>query len=140
MMRLEDLSKEDFHLLLEDLSSRLPYGVMVISVDWHFFAEELSTISLDKGGVTQTKEGTATYLCNTMPYLRPMDSMTEEEKQYIEKYFTYTGYDDWDYVKFLNEKMFDYRGLIPKGLASNVYEYSEEGDEIYKWLPKRKKN
>ena len=28
MMRLEDLSKEDFHLLLEDLSSRLPYGVM----------------------------------------------------------------------------------------------------------------
>ena len=142
MLRPEDkISKEDYQLLVEDLSSRLPYGVMISPSDMHFYAEELSIISLDGNegeGVTQTKNGTPTYICNTMPYLRPMDSMTEEEKEYVEKYFTYTGYNDWDYVRFLNKKMFDYRGLIDKDLALNVYDYSESGDEIYPWLSKKK--
>lgn len=136
-MRTDELTNEDFQLLLEDLCARLPYHLMVSTLDFHIFAEELSIISLTGEGIVQTKEGTPIYICHTMPYLRPMDSMTEEEKEYVEKYFTYTGYDDWDYVRFLNKKMFDYRGLIPKGLASNVYDYSEDGDEIYAWLRKR---
>lgn len=47
------------------------------------------------------------------PYLRPMSSMTEEERAY---YFAidenHITCNDW-----LNKKMFDCRGLIPKGLA-----------------------
>ena len=51
------------------------------------------------------------------PYLRPFSSMTEEEDRLVDRYFTYTGYDDWAYVDWLNKHHFDYRGLIEDGLA-----------------------
>ena len=60
------------------------------------------------------------------PYLRPMSSMTEEEKgEYYNSY-------DWEYFEegtsfdWLNENHFDYRGLIKKGLAL------EAPDNMYK--------
>lgn len=124
----ENITKEECQLLVEDLCSRLPYGVMISPADMHFYAEELSIISLEGRGVTQTKNGTPTYIINTMPYLRPMDSMTAEEREEYESTFgaepTYKTFD------FLNRKMFDYRGLIELGLALNVYEYKH----IYEWL------
>ena len=74
------------------------------------------------------------------PFLRPMSSMTEEEKK---EFIEYAGYEieesvngrhyeyylkdfcgtlnnpsvNADSVDWLNKKMFDCRGLIPKGLA-----------------------
>lgn len=65
------------------------------------------------------------------PYLRPMSSMTEEEEkeyndlmlntQVSEIYFPH--FEDMIPVfDWLNKKMFDYRGLIPKGLAIEVTE------------------
>ena len=52
------------------------------------------------------------------PYLRPMASMTEEEKINYRAFFNYDGveYPD-EYIDWLNKNMFDYRGLIEKGLA-----------------------
>jgi len=62
------------------------------------------------------------------PYLRSMSSMTEEELK---------EYDDWhleleagkikewkfaDYIDWLVDNKFDYRGLIPKGLALEAKE------------------
>ncbi len=81
--RKDVLSDEEYNLLVEDLSCRLPYGVMIAPSDGHFYAEELSVISLDgaEGGITQTKDGTATWLVYTMPYLRPMTSITEDENR-----------------------------------------------------------
>ena len=55
------------------------------------------------------------------PYLRPMSSMTEEEEERKCAFL-----DDIEggieeaipnYINWLNKKMFDYRGLIPMGLA-----------------------
>ena len=68
------------------------------------------------------------------PYLRPMSSMTEEEK---EEYFhiddrSYSCPKDYahipasDRIDWLNKNMFDYRGLIEKGLAL------EASEEMYK--------
>ena len=74
------------------------------------------------------------------PYLRPMSSMTEEEWK------EYKGIDDRSYscpmdyahipasdrIDWLNAHHFDYRGLIPKGLAievteeNNPYKIAEE--------------
>ena len=46
------------------------------------------------------------------PYLRPMSSMTWEERKYLQKLpFPY------DFVDWLNAHHFDYRGLIEKGLV-----------------------
>lgn len=60
------------------------------------------------------------------PYLRPMSSMTEEEKkeyQYITERWMYDAdYSIADSIDWLNEHHFDYRGLIPKGLAIAVTE------------------
>ena len=55
------------------------------------------------------------------PYLRPMSSMTEEEKKESgELYKKNTGM--WDDLDWLNAHHFDYRGLIDKGLAIAVTE------------------
>ena len=73
------------------------------------------------------------------PYLRPMSSMTEEEKKEMHEKLSPTGtaiykeegistplnhYGEWipyEYmsriIDWLNAHHFDYRGLIPKGLA-----------------------
>lgn len=62
------------------------------------------------------------------PYLRPMSNMTEEEKKvyYTFQYkFTLQIYEYQElnketfseYLNWLNKNMFDYRGLIEKGLA-----------------------
>ncbi|MBQ7662470.1 MAG: hypothetical protein IJS48_03765 [Prevotella sp.] len=80
------------------------------------------------------------------PYLRPMSSMTEEEeKEYrktMDKY-THKLYPDsadfsehteysWttETFDFLNAHHFDYRGLIPKGLAieapEDMYNFNKE--------------
>jgi len=57
---------------------------------------------------------------NIKPYLRPMSSMTEEEKKTIQSFFP-SGLDTLeeftDYIEWLNENHFDFRGLIKRGLA-----------------------
>ena len=70
-------------------------------------------------------------VCEFKPYLRPISSMTKEERMVLLKYGS-VGMDENDkvfdvypygiernmaVVDFLNEHHFDYRGLIEKGLA-----------------------
>ncbi len=58
---------------------------------------------------------------DTKPYLRPMESMTEEEKKTLNNILEYQYYSDdscmCEASDWLNENHFDYRGLIPWGLA-----------------------
>jgi hypothetical protein len=67
------------------------------------------------------------------PYLRPMSSMTDEERDEFNKVGGVTSYnpqnDTWAISAFtpeaydwLNKNAFDYRGLIPMGLALKARE------------------
>lgn len=71
------------------------------------------------------------------PYLRPMSSMTEEEKKEFDDFcvideFAWKGNSDIGYknqaiimsdaINWLLEKHFDFMGLIPKGIAIEVTE------------------
>lgn len=87
---------------------------------WHeFYFREDCSIGIDN--VSKIK-----------PYLFPFSSMTEEqEKEYnMLRDFVYTHhyeyedivedmglYDNWKSIDYLNKNHFDYRGLIPMGLA-----------------------
>lgn len=122
---------EDKDLLLKDLSARLPYKLIVhvhdvIEYDTYLREEYLVRMKTDK--------------ITLKPYLRPMSSMTEEERK---EYYSFIGgqepYDcdfsaypieykfiyEWDiknYIDFVNAHYLDYRGLIPKGLAREAPE------------------
>ena len=105
------MTQEYKQLLLKDLCARLPYGVIVQVKDWATLDTELRTghIQLLQDNEIELK-----------PYLRPMSSMTEEEKEeyhklsdsYYDIYFDSINSIDW-----LNAHHFDYRGLIEKNLA-----------------------
>jgi len=111
------MTTEEKKLLLADLCARLPYGVIVnnsITGD-----DDVLTYSLleDFEGVN---------FDYPKPYLRPMDSMTEEEydQLYIDSRIKEDSIDildalanDMDAIDWLNANHFDYRGLIEKGLA-----------------------
>ena len=121
------MTQEEKRLLLKDLCARLPYGVMIQSIG------EVKTLGMiDIADID---------LFMPKPYLRPMSSMTEKERneyrKVFEKEFTiledsldapiaYTYPDDGTVVRdkplfneidWLNANHFDYRGLIEKGLA-----------------------
>ena len=125
------MEKEDKKLLLKDLCARLPYGVIVdyahnaFSVHNGHYVEHGSKCILTCHllGVfkspRQNEKGE--YI---KPYLRPMSSMTEEEKKRYDDILTKMYYHEkstlGDISDYLNSIHVDYRGLIEKGLAIKV--------------------
>ena len=117
------MTQEQKQLLLKDLCARLPYGVICkLSVKG---ADVSITEKLDLGGLDS-------FIFDTMdvlPYLRPMSSMTEEEKKEFQAcHCVYELHPDFQPImcnlanelnmfNWLNAHRFDYRGLIPMGLA-----------------------
>ena len=121
------MTQEEKQLLFKDLCGRLPYGVIC-----KLSAKDANVSITEKlylGGLEHFIFGTM----DVLPYLRPMSSMTEEEKEYIKNRWCYN---DWDIdgpsslwrekidvedaegiIDYFNEHHFDYRGLIEKGLA-----------------------
>jgi len=108
------MTQEEKDLLLKDLCARLPYGV---KCDY-----EGSVLSIDKLDVTN-KEVCGNLIAwydawpveKCKPYLRPMSSITEEEKNDL---FQLMGRGtDIERIDFYISHYFDYRGLIPMGLA-----------------------
>ena len=100
---------KDIELLLRDLCARLPYGVKV----WN--SEFLDPIEECYPNETLTLSNLDYYIKESIevkPYLRPMSSMTEEEREKFNNVLL--GYPS---VDWLNANHFDYRGLIEKGLA-----------------------
>jgi len=113
------MTQEEKHLLFKELCTRLPYGVRVCVDESGLFIPTLTYI--EGTIICHFKECAWTrYIDTIKPYLRPMSSMTEEEKKDYNSKFEgrdfsweiYYGSTDW-----LNEHHFDYRGLIPMGLA-----------------------
>jgi hypothetical protein len=119
------MTQEDKQILLRDLCARLPYGTIVLTgydqeaKYWNeqkFLETSLTSLvyeAFSKNLITFCK-----------PYLRPMSSMTDEEKldyialgdikRYTNPQYAYLISEQLDY---LNARHFDYRGLIEKGLA-----------------------
>ena len=110
------MKQEDKQLLLKDLCARLPYGVICdIYNDTCTIKEKLLF-----GGISRFADDT---IC-LRPYLRPMSSMTEEEKEQIRDFWIDADVKTHatQLIDFYNRHHFDYRGLIEKGLAIEVTE------------------
>ena len=139
---------KDKDLLLKDICARLPYGLkgkceIDASYDTSFdtifqihkFDVILEGIKGDLLFVTPLIEdkdeqefaneevADGIDILDFKPYLRPMSSMTEEEKIDYRAFFNYDGVEyPEEYIDWLNANHFDYRGLIEKGLAIAVTE------------------
>ena len=121
------MTKEEKILLLQDLCGRLPYKVKGLH------REQVHTVTnIEPNSINPIikVDGYDYWFPIEMfkPYLRSMSSMTEDEREEYRKLGGVMGYDSehdtWAMCAFapeaydwLNKKMFDYRGLIPKGLA-----------------------
>ena len=125
------MTTEDKQLLLQDLCARLPYGV---KVQYNGSSIRLmQAINIDGNEPYFKSKEVAGWLDveSCKPYLRPMSTMTEEEKvEYCNlqdkfllssQYPVTAGYALFDW---LNRKMFDFRGLIPKQLALSTEEFN----------------
>ena len=116
------MTQENKNLLLKDICERLPYGIKCINTNWTKDGYvEVSNVWAKEQKVQIFEDWVGIEYCK--PYLRPMSSMTEEEKQ---QYWDlcYQDQDDiWGkcrfdkIVDFCLERHLDYRGLIEKGLA-----------------------
>ena len=130
------MTQEEKDLLLKDLCSRIPYGVKFVIdngqnnvrtltgideaipyEDWQMcvFARGISAIPIE----------------DIKPYLFPISSMTEEQKEELDNMFNQEDNvcekiktDNFDFsfyrksiFDFLNKHHLDWRGLIPMGLA-----------------------
>ena len=112
----------------KDLCARLPYGVKFLRESWNFeWDQELSVIEvlkdIDKDGyINNTKVYTVD---DIKPYLFPMSSMTEEEKEeycQLQQRVIYNskGVINEDVTKYINwcyKKHLDINNLIPMELA-----------------------
>ena len=127
------MTEQEKQLLLSDLCARLPYGVKYCRDSWNYeWDQEMSVVEVLED---IDKEGYINYhkvykVDDIKPYLRPMSSITEEE---IKEYNTAIDKDTIEINKtfetpsacmvglnaldWLNAHHFDYRGLIPMGLA-----------------------
>lgn len=113
---------EDKDLLLQDLCGRLPYGVIGLI---HNAKGNDCNISIVGGDIDLFSHQFITI----KPYLRPMSSMTEEEMDKLAEFHIWNDgekifpdcncklSDIVSAMNWLSKKMFDYRGLIEKGLA-----------------------
>lgn len=116
------MTQENKELLLKDLCTRLPYNV-ICQVEFKENGKYNSKVMLLSGIFTDeayfTTKGGSIYSNEYKPYLRPMSSMTEEEKLMYEGLMIGTDNISYmlDVIDWLNKNHFDYRGIINKGLA-----------------------
>lgn len=115
------MTQEEKKLLYKDLSARQSYRPFVC------FAGKVTMPFLDVIASTESNELMSINglsLEDVKPYLRPLSSMTEEESKEFAMLQTDFYSDGWLYpiaavnmVDWLIAHHFDFRGLIPMGLA-----------------------
>lgn len=131
------MKQEDKDLLLKDLCARLPYNPMV-----EYKGESYNVLGITHGRLVLCKPFMS-YTLNEHPLVEevklclfPLSSMTEEQKEEYGKCYdidlancaknlcdrlngkdTINGYPMYNHIDWCNKNYFDYRGLIPMGLA-----------------------
>lgn len=116
---LEELSEEQKNLLKKDLCARLPYGVKCKYYD--YFNDEFdegTILGFERRDMFEI-DGVCIRVDDVRPYLFPMSSMTEEQKEDMVKSSCGIG-SDKNVFDWYNKNHFDYRGLIPMGLANDA--------------------
>lgn len=142
------MRKEEKEILIKDLCARLPYAVHVEHIPTGMMGalHEMRVYPCYKG------DDIDDYIClidffedekyidikDIKPFLFPLSSMTEEQKEEYQGIVNYISVDDTDnwaegefiYVdrcnnfesllQFYNKHHIDYRGLIPLGLAKDA--------------------
>lgn len=131
------MTQKEKDLLLKDLCARLPYGVKCQ------FEDTIETIKeiwfCEDEGWQVDGEKTSTCIHAVKPYLFPLSSMTEEQLYELRELFGFEiefgdgfielstfyngrlGYLEMDTLfEWFDRNHFDYRGLIPMGLALNA--------------------
>ena len=134
------MNPEEKDLLLKDICARLPYGVKFASFSQsmknHSEPVTLRQIYYHNECDANNIEGDndiSSIIELVKPYLRPMSSMTEEERKesrewlmlssdregnrYFDGFGNVSAVDILKGIDWLNAHHFDYRGLIPMGLA-----------------------
>ena len=117
--------KEKEALLIQDLCARLRYGVKVTTTNPSVELGVISGISIENKISVRTKHADIVFGCTEVkPYLRPMSSMTEEEKatflrlRLAIEIGTQIDVSIRYYLDFIYSHHLDMdKGLIAKGLA-----------------------
>lgn len=131
------MTQEDKDLLFKDLCARLPYGVKIQVNDKIETVEGINILD----NIVEFGTYMACDIDEVKPYLFPMSSMTEEQKKELRQMDAFINtfgnicfavYDEYGHdivptyedsiriTNWLNKNMFDWRGLIPKGLANDA--------------------
>lgn len=142
------MKKEDIEILVKDLCARLPYNTMIHGVyayenpdyDCGRDPDKILYSENDSVLLPSDIDWIEMYAADIKPYLFPMSSMSDEQREEFIKFSAYevrdedcgrhkelyyydmVGHEDklypnYDSIDWLNAHYFDYRGLIEKGLA-----------------------
>lgn len=132
------MTQEEKDLLLKDLCARLSYGICVELPNHHLVKHiySIKSINMENGWTTGVLECAgrkkiySTKIEDVKPYLRPLSSMTEEEKLEFSlvPIYAFVHFNEIAKMDWLNEHHFDYRGLIDRGLALSTEEFNPYKD------------
>lgn len=126
------MTQEKMELLLQDLCARLSYEIMCQVDDGVAGLNDGKLVEIDISKRLARFDADFywdAWIDDVKPYLRPMSSMTEEEKVQLSQYACIgedlngefidevQRKDCVAYIDWLNKHHFDYRRLIERGLA-----------------------
>ena len=121
------MTQKEKDILLKDLCSRLPYGVMAKFGDSNPSKITSITQCIDPNSWFIESEGESDgMICqidNVKPYLFPLSSMTEEQRELRDEILDSYNLMELSYCELFdwyNKNHFDWRGLIPMGLANDA--------------------
>lgn len=130
------MTQEQKELLLKDLCARIPYGVKILIPSWDEremeYVDRVDTLYSVNGDnyVIATNDYYDFCAEDVKPYLFPLSSMTEEQKKVFDQCIELelkAISDEIDHtqstafeVDFYNKHHYDWRGLIPLGLANDA--------------------
>ena len=136
------MTQEEKELLIKDLCARLPYGVKVSTPD--DVSRTITRMNIDRNLIEVGNYIDDVYvLSDIKPYLFPLSSMNREQREEFIKFADYEPrledcgrhqelyyydlvghennlYPNSDAIDWLDKNLFDYRGLIEKGLANDA--------------------
>lgn len=113
---MNEQEKQELQELFIAICGYLPYGIKATYIDKTLVYSDVRSYNLDNASYIVSE------IVHIRPYLRPMSSMTDEEREEYGqlRQVIWDKLKDWkcaDLINWLNKHHFDYQGLIEKGLA-----------------------